>query len=122
MTLRGRSTRYRDEMGFHTAIDLASQGALFGIVSAERSREALLHEPLFDADDGPGTDFQSFCYLATGGRLLVAFVGFEQHPCCHLLMSCGFPSMDQMLQLLPLLRTQMDGIAFFTHGMSPSLS
>jgi hypothetical protein len=109
-------------MGFHTPIDLAPQGSLFRIVSAERSREALLHKPLFDADDGPWADFQSFCYLATGGRLLVTFVGFEQHAGCHLLMSCGFPGMDQVPQLLPLLCAEMDRIAFFTHDMSPSLS
>lgn len=52
MSLRGRSTRQRDEMGFHTAIDLASQGTLFGIGAAERPREALLHKADFDADDG----------------------------------------------------------------------
>jgi hypothetical protein len=86
MPQRGWSTRNGDEMGFHTPIDLASQRSLFGIVSAERSREAQLHKALFDADDGAGTDFQRFGDLATGGRLLVAFVGFEQHACCHLLM------------------------------------
>lgn len=68
-----------------------------------------MHEPLFGADDSSGTDFQSF-------------VGFEQHAGSHLLMSCGFPGMDQVMQFLPLLWGKLDRIAFFTHAMSPSLS
>src|SRR5258707_15682176 len=118
MPQRGRSTRNGDEMGFHTAIDLASQGSLFGIVAAERRREALPHKALFDADDGAGTDVQRFGDLATGGRLLVAFVGFEQHAGGHLLMGRGFASTNEVMQLLLLLCAEMDGVAFFVHGWS----
>src|SRR5258708_25895191 len=118
MPLRVGTRRERDQMGFDTAIDLASQWSLCGIVAAERRREALLHKALFDADHGPWTDLQRFGNLATGGRLLVAFVGFEQHARGHLLMGRGFASTNEVMQLLLLLCAEMDGVAFFVHGCS----
>src|SRR5258708_24167065 len=118
MPQRSWSTRKGDEMRFHTAIDLASQRTRLGIVAAERSLQALLHEALFDADDGAGTDVNCLGNVAAGGRPLIAFVGCKQHAGGHLLMGCGLAGMDQLLEFLSLLCAQMDGIAFLIHDWS----
>src|SRR5215469_16416461 len=116
MRLRRWLTGERDQVGFHTAIDFAPQGSLFGVVAAQGRRQALLHKPLFDANDGAGTDLQSSGDLAAGKLLLVAFISFEQHASSHLLMRGRFAGMNQVMQFLPLLFAEMDRIAFLAHA------